>query len=148
MMRRFDLDLNPLINSDLLNRLNSATELIGQSSDLFDKNAFLKQILSNTNSKKKSKPLTSQSAPTTIGYVLILLSAVFLIIGWMGSWINGIVDNGSATTSSPTTTTTFPTTTFTTTSTNPPKPQKWKYNCPLGYQGRLCDRKFFFSIFF
>lgn len=101
----------------------------------------------------------ADSSPTsTLGYILFLLSSLLLLIGWLGSWVDGNNSPGAAAAGPPSgvddnfvdgivvvRTTPVTTTTLTSTSNNEevfstPSYRFSKYGCSFGYQGRLCER--------
>ena len=129
MMRRNDQVLGGAgLNPELLARINAASAVLNQKNSgnkPADKNAILKQLLENSGKKSSSKLSSSTSSN---GYMLQLIYFFILLTGWLGSWTNG---GGSQTTTTPH----MPTTTA-----EPPLSSKnWKYQCPIGYQGKYCD---------
>lgn len=126
------------------------------------KASLLEEILSSNNRVRKPNRIVDSddvdSSPTsTLGYILFLLSSLLLLVGWLGSWVDGNSPGAAAGPPPPSgvddfgdgivviRTTPVTTTTVTSTSNNEeafstPSYRFSKYGCSFGYQGRLCER--------
>lgn len=138
-MQRNDYSLSrSSLNQNLLAHINPTSNVFNQQNN-DNKPAILKQLLERTGKKSSSKMNESTSKK---GNFLQLVYSLILFTGWLGSsWTNEGVSSGLTTN----------TTRIQSTSTNSPFLAKtWKYNCPIGHQGKYCDGyyPFIFILFF
>lgn len=117
---------------DLISKLALVNQ---ENNKSLEKNLTLRQLLENSGKKSQSKTNSSDSSSSSssskFGYILVLLSSVFLIFSWLASWTNGTNGGGRQ----PITTTPI----LLTSTTEEPTNRTWKYDCQYGYQGRHCD---------